>query len=290
MYIYCICPYGKIKPNFIKIGSCTNINSLKKRYSTYYGLSHRSYYVKVDNNSFETIIHKKLKDMNLHIENELFIYNEIYDFYFYIQQLNELKNNKNDEDNKINNIFNKLSISSDESEDDYNFDYDKYYVEKQIHIFNFLKYLFKRKISNKDIYYNIKIYNGKFEYYQDSNFIVFHLDKKLWIYYLSFCDIQDEQFCKKKKKLKELIQSMVINVNEVVFKGYCFKFNNEYVEGAFSHYKITFEKYIENKYNLILNEKYRNDFENYIKTKDILLLKNIICKNDILKISKIDMI
>lgn len=158
MYIYCICPYQKIKPNFIKIGSCTNINSLKKRYSTYYGFSHRSYHVKVDNNSFETIIHKKLKDMDLHIENELFIYNEIYDFYFYVQQLNELRNNKDENDN-LNDIFKELNVSSDES--DYNFDYDKYYVEKQIHIFDFLRYLFKIIIPNRDISYHVKMHNGK---------------------------------------------------------------------------------------------------------------------------------
>lgn len=91
MFVYCICPDGKLKSNFIKIGSCTKIESLKKRYGTYYGSSNKSYYIKINNKiSLENIVHKKLKDLNLHIENELFIYNEIYDFDFYIKQINKI--------------------------------------------------------------------------------------------------------------------------------------------------------------------------------------------------------
>lgn len=91
MFVYCICPEGKLKSNFIKIGSCRKIESLKKRYGTYYGLSNKSYYIKVNSKiSLENIVHKKLKDINLHIENELFIYNEIYDFDFYIKQINKI--------------------------------------------------------------------------------------------------------------------------------------------------------------------------------------------------------
>lgn len=90
MYIYCIFPCGKLKSNFIKIGSCTKIESLKRRYSTYYGSTHKSYYIKVNRLSLGTIIHKKLKDMNLHMENELFMYNELYDLNFYIQQINKI--------------------------------------------------------------------------------------------------------------------------------------------------------------------------------------------------------
>lgn len=82
MYVYCVCPYGKLKSNFIKIGFCTNIESLDKRYCTYYGSSYRSYYIKTNDKTQENVIHNGLKKMGLHIENELFIYNEIYDFLF----------------------------------------------------------------------------------------------------------------------------------------------------------------------------------------------------------------
>jgi hypothetical protein len=84
MYIYCILPFGKLKSNFIKI------ESLKRRYGTYYGSSHKSYHIRVNCLSLESIIHKKLKDMNLHIENELFMYNELYDFNFYVQQISKI--------------------------------------------------------------------------------------------------------------------------------------------------------------------------------------------------------
>lgn len=84
MYVYCICPNGKLKSNFIKIGLCKEFGSLKKR---------------------QKIIHKNFKNMNLHIENELFIYNEKYDFNFYVQQINELILNNSKKENKISIIF-----------------------------------------------------------------------------------------------------------------------------------------------------------------------------------------
>lgn len=106
MFIYCICPFGKLKSNFIKVGLCTNPESLKKRYSTYYGASYKCYYIKINDSSFEKKIHKRLKKQGLHIENELFVYNEKYDFSFYIQQLNEISN----EDENIESIIKKLDI------------------------------------------------------------------------------------------------------------------------------------------------------------------------------------
>lgn len=114
MYIYCIAPYGKLESNFIKIGFCTKIETLKKRYTTYYGSSHRSYYIKVKHSTYEDIIHKRLKALGLHIENELFVYNKVNDFYFYVQQLNELnsiesKIIKNDKVNNSKNIVKKLN-------------------------------------------------------------------------------------------------------------------------------------------------------------------------------------
>lgn len=69
MYLYCSSPYGKLKSNFIKIGISTNIESLKSRYSTYYGSSFRYYYIKVDDKTFENNIHEELKQLGLHIEN-----------------------------------------------------------------------------------------------------------------------------------------------------------------------------------------------------------------------------
>lgn len=69
---------------------CKKPESLKKRYSTYYGSSYKCYYIEIDNSSFEKKIHKILKKQGLHIENELFVYNEKYDFNFYIQELNKI--------------------------------------------------------------------------------------------------------------------------------------------------------------------------------------------------------
>lgn len=102
MYIYCIAPSGVIIPNFIKIGFCRDFNNLKKRYKTYYGNSNISYHVKVNDKKQEFVIHNELKKMGLHIENELFKYNDEYNYKFYKDMLNELSK----KDNKIlNNNF-----------------------------------------------------------------------------------------------------------------------------------------------------------------------------------------
>lgn len=108
MYVYCICPHGNLKTNFIKIGICTKPESLKKRYTTYYGYSYKYYCVKVENTESEYIIHRKLKEQRLHIENELFVYNEKYDFSFYVQQLNEI--HKEDEYSEIEDVVRKVKI------------------------------------------------------------------------------------------------------------------------------------------------------------------------------------
>lgn len=110
MYLYCICPYGNLKSNFIKIGICTKPDSLKKRYTTYYGSSYKNYYIKVENSNFENIIHRKLKNKGLHIENELFIYNEKYNFTFYIQQLNEINKEDEDEYSEIEDVVRRVNI------------------------------------------------------------------------------------------------------------------------------------------------------------------------------------
>lgn len=82
MYLYCVAPYGKLKSNFIKIGFCSDFESLNRRYITYYGSSFRSYYVKISERKVEKDIFNKLTKLGLHLENELFIYNKKYDFYF----------------------------------------------------------------------------------------------------------------------------------------------------------------------------------------------------------------
>jgi hypothetical protein len=106
MYIYFICPSGKLESNFIKIGICENPESLKKRYSTYYGTNYKSYYLKISNMYFEKNIQENLKKQGLHIENELFIYNKKYDINFYIQQINKFH------DEEMENIIKKLNILS----------------------------------------------------------------------------------------------------------------------------------------------------------------------------------
>lgn len=144
MYLYCVTPYKNLKSNFIKIGFCNDIKSLNKRYTTYYGKSFRYYYVKINDKKEEKDIHENLRIMGLHIENELFKYYDIYDFYFYVQLLNNFSNEK--EDIKRSNII-KENIFED---------------YKKEHLFNFFIYIFEKKQINKElIIYHIvyKIYN-----------------------------------------------------------------------------------------------------------------------------------
>lgn len=89
MYIYCIAPSGNIICNFIKVGICKDNKSLRKRYSTYYGTNLIYYYIKVKLKILEKDLHNELKNMKLHIENELFKYNDKYNFDFYKKKLNE---------------------------------------------------------------------------------------------------------------------------------------------------------------------------------------------------------
>jgi hypothetical protein len=51
--------------------------NLNKRYGTYYGSSFRYYYVELSDKISENNIHENLRNLGLHIENELFIYNDI---------------------------------------------------------------------------------------------------------------------------------------------------------------------------------------------------------------------
>jgi hypothetical protein len=47
---------------YIKISICINIDSLKKRYATYYGSNFRYYYVEVDDKTYENDVHEELKN------------------------------------------------------------------------------------------------------------------------------------------------------------------------------------------------------------------------------------
>lgn len=87
MFVYCITPNEKFDCKFIKVGICKNIITLKTRYITYYGENCIYYYVKVKNRKDENNIHKELKKLGLHLENELFILNNEYDFRFYVKLL-----------------------------------------------------------------------------------------------------------------------------------------------------------------------------------------------------------
>ncbi len=203
MYLYCITPYDKIESNFIKVGICENISIQKNRYNTYYGESCRYHYVEVDDKSYENIIHNELKNIGVHLENELFLYNKKYDFFFYTQILENIRKSAN------------ISILSNTFQ-------DKNYVHKQRHMFDFIVDTFL-KISKKE---GIKstFTNEIIISYNNKNDI-----EKLWLYYLAFC-IKNKQIYKSKNVLKNNIQSMIhyegpekhenykiqINVNEII--------------------------------------------------------------------------
>lgn len=119
MYVYCIYPSGKLKSNFIKIGFCTDFNSLKNRYSTYYGSNHIYYYVKAESKLQEIFIHNKFKELKLHIEKELFIYNdedEKCNYNFYKQKMIEFSEEYEKEKIIINENNKTLKIIDDENE------------------------------------------------------------------------------------------------------------------------------------------------------------------------------
>jgi hypothetical protein len=286
MYLYCVCPHGELESNFIKIGICEDFNSLKKRYTTYYGNSFRNYYVYVDDISSENFIHEKLKNQNLHIENELYKYNKTHDFHFYIQQLNDVRSNKIDtNDIKID----KLSVSEKFNDDE---DYSKYYNYKQIHIFEFLNYYFDKMHIKK--VYEANYFDSPDDWYysesSQSNIFIYYKNKSdfdnIWVYYVSFCNT-NKQIYKSKNKLKEMIQSMAISNRDVQYKRYIFEFKENCILSELSS-EIDFNKYMLKKYGLHIDIKYKTIFEEYMFTNDISFLKKITCKENILKILKID--
>lgn len=185
MFLYCITPYKKMKCNFIKVGICENIELLKGRYITYYGENCRYYYVKIKDKKEELKLHIKLKGMGLHIENELFLLNDEYDFYFYIQMLKKFE------------IYNSEDFIK-------KIQYDDIHTLKKNNIFDFIIEMYKNIIflENKKADNIIITYDKKCDM------------EKLWKCYLNFC-INNKKYYNTKGILKKTIQSMVYYDNPI---------------------------------------------------------------------------
>lgn len=196
MFIYCITPYDKIECNFIKIGICQDVEVLKERYKTYYGNSCRYYYVKVDNKKTEIDVHNYLKNLGNHLENELFLLNKKYDFYFYTQILEKYKTNIT-EDGIIKNKDNNCKR----------------------HTLEFIVFMFNKMCNNFEN--NEK--NIIISYFSKSDF------EKVWLYYLSFC-IEYKQYFRTKKLLKNFIQSMIYTENPIKYENYEILFNQNNIK------------------------------------------------------------
>lgn len=247
MYLYCASPYGKLKSNFIKVGICSNIESLKCRYSTYYGSSFRYYYIVVDDKKAENNIHKELKDLGLHIENELFIYNDVYDFYYYTKILNKFNVNEN-----LKSLNNNQDL----------FNIQKY------HILDFIIYIFKNTIK-KYIFYFKKDENKYWKYYEKTECIIFNNEtefEKIWTYYRYFCD-EGNKYYKSRNRLKDIIRSIIPINGTITYKGYVFENKGKQIRNI-SVKEISFETYILKKYDLIVEYTKKYVFEKYLDEKD----------------------
>jgi hypothetical protein len=252
MYIYCATPYGKLKSNFIKIGFCTDWISLNKRYGTYYGTSFRSHYVKVEDKSSENIVHEKLKVLGLHLENELFIYDDIHDFYFYVQVLNNFKNDDYKDIINYDNIY----LGLDQNNED-----NLIYNYKHYHIFEFFIYISNKNI-NKKIFTKEKINkNWKYHELTESNIYYDGSFDNIWKNYLLYCNTQLEQHYKIKSKLKEFIQS-IFN-KKIMYENYLFEIKEKYVKIVLKC-EIEFKKYIFGKYDIIMDSMQNEKFEMYL--------------------------
>lgn len=178
MFLYCITPYKNLKCNFIKVGICDDIVLLKNRYKTYYGDNCRYYYVKIKDKNDENNIHIKLKILGLHIENELFLLNNEYDFYFYVQTLKEFEIYNFKEDNLI---------RTDENND--------IYVLKRNNMLTFVIEMFGNvMIKNNETINNLSIYYDKK-----------HEMERLWKCYLNFC-IKNKKYYNTKSVLKKIFK------------------------------------------------------------------------------------
>lgn len=255
MFIYCISPYKRLECNFIKIGFCEDISLLKGRYITYYGESCRYYYVKISNKNDEQKIHKKLKDLGLHLENEIFLLNKEYDFYFYVQ------------------ILKNFDITIFENNPIKNYINNDIHILKRNHFLDFLIHIYKKTNNLKK---EIKINYSKKEEIEN-----------IWKLYLSFC-INIKQYYNTKTILKRYMQSMFYYDNPINYQYY--KINFEIEEIIIEKISQN-NKYIQckNKLKILLLYEYikirRRKIVNYIKYMINIPLHENIVQNIIKNIS-----
>lgn len=198
MYIYCIKPDGLLKCNFIKIGFSEYIESLNKRYSTYYGCGCKYYYVEIFDKKCEHYLHVYLKELGLHLKNELYICNKTYNFYYYITILE-----------KININFGK-KIDKRLNKNNYNNNIKKYNYKSR-HFFDFLIHYFNKK--SKDVKYKVILKNiNKFDVF--------------WNEYILFCNIISNKIFKNKDKFNEFIQIMKLD-NIIKYKNFLILIEND---------------------------------------------------------------
>lgn len=236
MFVYCILPDGNLKCNFIKIGYCINYKNLKKRYSTYYGSDLKIYYVEVKTKNTEKYIHEKLKNKGLHLKNELFIYNDIFDFDFYSQVLNEF---------------------------DCNYDI---YKCKQEHIFKFYQYINIRNIDKK--VYKMKKEDKEWKYFEEIKSIIYLNNSNIeiiWSYYLSFCRSQFKQYYENKEQLKDYIKRLFLNKESIRYKNCVLENKKNKIINIIIN-EIEFKEFIFNKYNIIVDANKKYSFEKYFNT------------------------
>lgn len=245
MFIYCITPYNKLESNFIKIGFSEDISLLQKRYSTYYGKCCRYYHVRVKDKMAEVNIHNKLKDIGLHLENELYTYNKIYDFYFYIKMLKKFEH------------FNELIINRKDETD----------LHENNHIFDFIISLFEILNPLKKI--NIEFKNKSYKFYKNENLIIPYFSnsdiEELWKYYKN-CYINSDIFYKSIEIFKTKMKLMTYINKPIIYKKYKISFKTNYIKISIIH-EINFEDFLKEEC-INIDNKHTNFLIENIKTKD----------------------
>lgn len=232
MFVYCILPEGNLKCNFIKIGYCVNYENLKKRYSTYYGSDLKFHYVKVNNKNTEKHIHEELKKRGLHLKNELFIYNDKFDFDFYIKVL-----------------------------DEFDCDYDLQKSKKD-HFFTFFIYISIKNINKK--VYNIKKEYNEYKYLEEIESTIDNYNNEMiWSYYLLFCKTQFKQYYKNEEQIKDYINLLLLNKKSIKYKNFTLEIKDNIIKNTITN-EIEFKEFIFNKYNLIVNTNKKIYFEKYL--------------------------
>lgn len=263
MFLYCITPNNNVMCNFIKIGICKDIITLKSRYITYYGDSCIYYYIKVINKSDENNVHEKLKKLGLHLENELFILNKEYNYDFYKKILKE---------------FEKSDSNSD------------IYTLKRNFVLDFIIYIYKKKLKFENEY----IINYKKDRYEEiwKTYLIFSINTNKYI--------TDKRILKKYIQSMIYCDNPIIyknynidfNSNEIIIKRLNFN-KNKYKRCKNKMKILLLYQYVKIKKEIIENNRYNMEYGilcNVIK-KEIInkKLKNIrfsILKDDINYINK----